>query len=129
MSFLTETIARRVALTSRVASIQAPRQFSTSMASRKTITEAAKDTIKSVDRKVSDKLVAGINIGAKAAETVTGKATEANYKVTGSAQEIRNKMHAESEELAGKAKGAAKEAEGSVKGAAKHAEGKAKSAL
>ncbi|KAF2963699.1 hypothetical protein GQX73_g9877 [Xylaria multiplex] len=129
MSFLTETIARRVALTSRVASIQVPRQFSTSMATRKTIAEAAKDTIKSVDRKVSDKLVDGINIGAKAAETVTGKATEANYRAAGTAQEIRNKMHAESEELTGKAKGAAKEAEGSIKGAAKHAEGKAKSAL
>ncbi|KAI1364040.1 hypothetical protein F5Y08DRAFT_223752 [Xylaria arbuscula] len=129
MSFLTETIVRRVALTSRVASIQAPRQFSTSMAARKTIAESAKDTIKSVDRKVSDKLVDGINAGSKAAEAVTGKATEANYKAAGSAEEIRSKAAGKAEELAGKAKGAAKETEGEIKGAAKSAEGKVKGSL
>ncbi|GAW13393.1 hypothetical protein ANO14919_027780 [Xylariales sp. No.14919] len=136
MSFLTESAARRMALTSRIVWVQAPRQFSTSIAARKTMTESAKDTIKTVDRKVSDKLVDGINLGAKAAETVTGKATEANYKAAGSAQEIRGKMKANSEELAGRAKGAAKEAEGTIKetegaikGAAKDAEGKVKSAL
>ncbi|KAI0446862.1 hypothetical protein F4803DRAFT_501482 [Xylaria telfairii] len=129
MSFLTEAAVRRVALISRVASVQAPRQFTTSIAARKTITETAKDTIKTVDRKVSDKLVDGINIGSKAAETVTGKTTQANYKAAGTAEEIRGKMKAESEELAGKAKGAAKEAEGTIKGAAKNAESKVKSAL
>ncbi|KAI0876188.1 hypothetical protein GGS24DRAFT_246679 [Hypoxylon argillaceum] len=116
MSFLSEAAIRRVALVSRVASVQAPRQFSTSIAARKTMTESAKDTLKSVDRKVSDKLVDTINVGAKAAEAVTGKATEASYKATGTAEEIRSKMKAESEELAGKAKGAAKTAEGKVKG-------------
>ncbi|KAI0544161.1 hypothetical protein F4679DRAFT_589779 [Xylaria curta] len=115
MSFLSEAAVRRVALASRVASVQAPRQFSTSIAARKTMTEAAKDTLKTVDRKVSDKLVDGINAGSKAAETVTGKATEANYKAAGTAEEIRGKMKAETEELAGKAKGAAKEAEGKIK--------------
>ncbi|KAI0516912.1 hypothetical protein F5B22DRAFT_137539 [Xylaria bambusicola] len=129
MSFLTETVARRVALTSRVASVQAPRQFSTSMAARKTMSEAAKDTLKTVDRKVSDKLVDGINAGSKAAETVTGKATEASYKAADSAEEIRSKANASSEELAGKAKGAAHEAEGTIKGAAKNAEGKVKGSL
>ncbi|KAJ8113877.1 hypothetical protein ONZ43_g5046 [Nemania bipapillata] len=90
------------------------------MAARKTMTETAKDTLKSVDRKVSDKLVDTINVGepptAKAAEAVTGKATEANYKATGTAEEIRGKMKAESEELAAKAKSAAKTAEGKIKG-------------
>ncbi|TGJ85515.1 hypothetical protein E0Z10_g3242 [Xylaria hypoxylon] len=129
MSFLTETIARRVALTSRVAWVQAPRQFGTSMAACKTMTESAKDTIKTVDRKVSDKLVDGINMGSKVAESVTGKAHEANPKAAGTAEEIRGKVKGHSEELAGKAKGAAKEAEGSVKGAAKNAEGTVKSAL
>lgn len=65
MSFLTESAVRRVALASRLASTQAPRQFSTSMAARKTIAETAKDTLKTVDRKVSDKLVDGINVGSK----------------------------------------------------------------
>ncbi|KAI1170899.1 hypothetical protein F4777DRAFT_90084 [Nemania sp. FL0916] len=115
MSFLTEAAVRRVALVSRAATIQAPRQFTTSIAARKTIAESAKDTIKNVDRKVSDKIVDGINVGSKAAETVTGKATEANYKAAGTAEEIRGKMKAEAEELSGKAKGAAKEAEGKVK--------------
>ncbi|KAK5625101.1 hypothetical protein RRF57_000817 [Xylaria bambusicola] len=101
----------------------------TSMAARKTITESAKDTLKSVDRKVSDKLVDGINAGSKVAQTVTGKATEANYKAAGTAEEIRSKTSASSEELAGKAKGAAHEAEGAIKGAATNAEGKVKSAV
>lgn len=65
MSFLSEAAIRRVALVSRVASVQAPRQFSTSIAARKTMTESAKDTLKSVDRKVSDKLVDTINVGGK----------------------------------------------------------------
>lgn len=65
MSFLTEAAIRRLALTSRVAAVQAPRQFSTSIVAQKTVTEAAKDTIKNVDRKVSDKLVDGINAGGK----------------------------------------------------------------
>ncbi|KAI8626163.1 hypothetical protein F5Y19DRAFT_478768 [Xylariaceae sp. FL1651] len=112
MSFLTEAAVRRLALTSRVAAVQTPRQFSTSIAARKSVTEAAKDTIKTVDRKVSDKLVDGINAGSRATEKVTGKATEANYKAAGSAEEIRGKMKGEAEELKGKAKGAAKEAEG-----------------
>ncbi|KAI1108400.1 hypothetical protein F5Y14DRAFT_445499 [Nemania sp. NC0429] len=115
MSFLTESAVRRVAFVSRLASVQAPRQFTTSMAARKTIVETAKDTIKTVDRKVSDKLVDGINVSAKAAETVTGKATETNYKAAGTAEEIRGKAKGEAEELAGKAKGAAKEAEGKIK--------------
>ncbi|KAI0433124.1 hypothetical protein F5Y09DRAFT_97657 [Xylaria sp. FL1042] len=128
MSF-SQTVVRRAGLASRVALIQAPRQFSTSIAARKSVTEAAKETLKSVDRKVSDKLVDGINIGSKAAQTVTGKAKEANYKAAGSAEEIRSKAKSNAEELAGKTKGAAKEAEGSIKGATKEAEGKAKSAM
>ncbi|KAI1273539.1 hypothetical protein F5Y07DRAFT_252272 [Xylaria sp. FL0933] len=128
MSF-SQVVARRAALASRVASVQVPRQFSTSIAARKSVTEAAKDTLKTVDRKVSDKLVDGINTASKAAETVTGKATETNYKAAGSAEEIRSKAKGTAEELAGKAKGTAKEAEGSIKGAAKEAEGKAKGSL
>ncbi|KAI1305032.1 hypothetical protein F5Y03DRAFT_162496 [Xylaria venustula] len=129
MLFLTETVIRRAGVASRFASVQIPRQFGTSMAARKTISESAKDTLKSVDRKVSDKIVEGINISSKAAETVTGKATEASYKATDSAEGIRNKAKANSEELAGKAKGTAEEAKGTIKGAAKEAEGKAKANL
>lgn len=61
MSFLTEAAARRVALCSRAAFVQAPRQFSTSVRYQKTVTETAKDTLHNIDRKVSDTLVDGIN--------------------------------------------------------------------
>jgi hypothetical protein len=63
MSFLTEVAVRRVPLASRAVLVQAPRQFSTSIAARKSVTETAKETLKSVDRKVSDKLVDTINAG------------------------------------------------------------------
>jgi hypothetical protein len=59
MSFLTRTAIRPVSLTARFA----PRAFSTSFVARKTPTEAVKDTVKGVDRAVSDKLVDGIEIG------------------------------------------------------------------
>ncbi|KAI2635764.1 hypothetical protein GGS26DRAFT_511917 [Hypomontagnella submonticulosa] len=114
MSFLTEAAARRLALTSRVAVIPAPRHFSTSIAARKSVTETAKDTLKTVDRKVSDKLVDGINAGANLASKVKGEADSG--KVKGTAEEIRGRVKGEAEELKGKAKGAAEEAEGKVKG-------------
>lgn len=60
MSFLTRTAIR----SSRSVTF-APRAFSTSLANRKTATEAVKDTVKTVDRKVSDKLVDGIELGRK----------------------------------------------------------------
>ena len=55
MSFIARAAFRRAAF--------APRAFSTSFAVRKSPVEAAKDTLKSVDRAVSDKLVDGIEIG------------------------------------------------------------------
>lgn len=61
MSFLTETVARRVAMPARVALTQAPRPFTTSARFQKSATETVKDTVHQVDRKVSDKLVDGIN--------------------------------------------------------------------
>jgi hypothetical protein len=58
MSFLTRTSIR---VASRATF--APRAFSTSFTAQKTATEAAKDTLKTVDRKVSDKIVDGIEVG------------------------------------------------------------------
>jgi hypothetical protein len=57
MSFLTRTAIRSTR------SISLVRPFSTSLVTRKTATEAVKDTVKTVDRKVSDKLVDGIELG------------------------------------------------------------------
>lgn len=63
MSFLTEVAGRRMAIAARASVVQAPRQFSTSLAAQKSATETVKDSLKTVDRKVSDKLVDGINVG------------------------------------------------------------------
>lgn len=63
MSFLTEITTRRVATLSRTAfTTSVPRaSFTTTVQLRKTPVEATKDTLKTVDRAVSDKLVDGIN--------------------------------------------------------------------
>ncbi|KAI1441603.1 hypothetical protein ABKA04_004689 [Annulohypoxylon sp. FPYF3050] len=114
MSFLTEAATRRLALTSRVVAVPVPRHFTTSIAARKTVTETAKDTLKAVDRKVSDKLVDGISAGENIASKVKGEVDTG--KVKGTAEEIRGQAKGQAEELKGKAKGAAKEAEGKVKG-------------
>lgn len=77
MSFLTEITFRRVASAAprfsattfaprvTTASSIHRRQLSNTAPQYKTVTEAAKDTLKSVDRAVSDKLVDGINLGCK----------------------------------------------------------------
>ena len=66
MSFLTEVATRRIATLQvpRTLATSAPRAaFSSSVTFQKTVVDSAKDTLKSVDRTVSDKLVDGINIG------------------------------------------------------------------
>jgi len=69
MSFLTEAAARRVATATRqvpraLANSGVPRAaFSSGVTLQKSAVDSAKDTLKTVDRAVSDKLVDGINIG------------------------------------------------------------------
>ncbi len=74
MSFLTEAAAtgrrlaatavpRTLALSSPAAAQRAP--FSCSAHFQKNVTDSAKDTLKSVDRAVADRLVDGINISSK----------------------------------------------------------------
>lgn len=73
MSFLTEAAARRVMTFSVPRGVvtgvtnSAPRAasaaFSTSATFQKSPVQAAKETLKSVDRKVSDKLVEGLDMG------------------------------------------------------------------
>lgn len=68
MSFLTEITTRRMATLTRTAAKTSfttlPRaSFSTTVQLRKGPVEAAKDTLKTVDRAVSDKLVDGIDVG------------------------------------------------------------------
>ncbi|KAI5863877.1 hypothetical protein GGS23DRAFT_565794 [Durotheca rogersii] len=115
MSFLTKTAVHQVSLISRAAAI-APttRQFSIGTPAQKSVAEVARDTLKSVDRKVSDKLVDGINAGENLASKVRGEAE--SDKVKGTAEEIRGTVKGEAEALKGKAKGAVGEVEGKVKG-------------
>jgi len=108
MSFLTRTSIRNA-----TRATFAPRAFSTSFAAQKTTTESAKDTLKTVDRKVSDKLVDGIEVG----QTVAAKAKD----VAGlNAAEAKGKAS----EVAGQAKGKAAELKGEAKGKAEEVKGK-----
>ncbi|KFY08918.1 hypothetical protein V492_05790 [Pseudogymnoascus sp. VKM F-4246] len=109
----------------------AARAFTVSATRSKGPVDAAKDVLKTVDRKVSDKLVGGI----KAGETVAEKTKEATGakghkakkefeeelyseegEVKGKVNEAIGEAKGKASELAGQAKGKAKEAEGAVKG-------------
>ncbi|KIH93034.1 hypothetical protein SPBR_03277 [Sporothrix brasiliensis 5110] len=113
MSFLTESTLRRVATAAprisattfaprvATASFIHSRHLSSTAPQRKTVTESAKDTLKSVDRAVSDKLVDGINIGCKLA-AVADKAKEASKDITGG--RVAGKADELRDDLASKAK-------------------------
>lgn len=83
MSFLTEKMLRPMVRTIPRASIafNAPRAaaFSVSMAARKTPVEAVKDAAKTVDRKVSDGLVTGIDAAGKPASIPSPKPNFSSY--------------------------------------------------
>ncbi|RYP46224.1 hypothetical protein DL768_007543 [Monosporascus sp. mg162] len=129
MSYTSEIAARRMALLARASLVQAPRQFSTSIASRKSATETVKDSLKKVDRKVSDKLVDGINVGSATAQKVAGVAEAGGSKARASAEELRGEAKGKASELQGELQGKASELKGEAKGAAKEAEGKVKGSL
>jgi hypothetical protein len=66
MSFLYRTQpALRTLVLARSSSASASRLFTTTAIQNKSATEAVKDTVKSVDRKVSDAAVSGIEKGGK----------------------------------------------------------------
>ncbi|KAL7797295.1 hypothetical protein V8C37DRAFT_306467 [Trichoderma ceciliae] len=139
MSFLTRTInASRTAgiLTpvSRIAAVQTSRTFATSLAAQRTATESVKDSLKHVDRAVSDKLVDGINIatavshkvknaaGDLSSTGVTGQFEGMKANAKGKAEGMKASAAGKTEELKGKTKGATEQA----KGATEQAKGKAK---
>ncbi|PSR85680.1 hypothetical protein BD289DRAFT_453184 [Coniella lustricola] len=120
MSFLTEVTARRMATLTRTAASSTfttvPRaSFTTSLYLRKTVTEAAKDTLKTVDRAVSDKLVDGIDAGVTAKEKVKGATSEVTGKTSGEASELSGEAKGKAQELKGQAKGKASELKGKAK--------------
>ncbi|KAK8050444.1 hypothetical protein PG994_012174 [Apiospora phragmitis] len=118
MSFLTETVTRRMAMASRSAMTQAPRPFSMVARLQKNPVEATKDTLKQADRKVSDKLVDGINAASNVAAKAKGTAEEVSGQAAGKSEELKGKAAGKTEELKGEAKGTAQEAAGKAKGAA-----------
>lgn len=75
MSFLTQVATRRMVMASRSAMTQAPRSFSVAARLQKTPVEATKDTIKQVDRKVSDKIVDGIETAGTCRPTISWRRT------------------------------------------------------
>ncbi|KAL1842481.1 hypothetical protein VTK73DRAFT_3112 [Phialemonium thermophilum] len=132
MSFLTEATVRRLAGSQlpRALGTTAPRaSFSVSVQHQKSAKDTVKDSLKTVDRVVSDKLVDGINVGA----TVANKIKEAGSEVkkgqaTGKAAELKDETKGKASELAGEAKGKASELTGQAKGKAEEVAGKARGA-
>ncbi|WYZ34063.1 hypothetical protein EsH8_I_000339 [Colletotrichum jinshuiense] len=122
MSFLIETTGRRLATLPRViprAVTVAPRSFATTSPAQKSATETVKDGLKTVDRKVSDKLVDGINIGENVAKKVKESTPDLSQDdVTGKAQELKGQAKGKASELQGQAKGKANEFAGKAKGTA-----------
>lgn len=144
MSFLIEATSRRAAAAaSRAArtSIQASpasrAPFTTSLRLHKTVTESVKDTLKSADRAVSNKVADGLDAGGtrpsphtfyfhhmltqtfrtveakdKVKEAVAGKAPEVKGQAAGKAEELKG----QAQEVAGEAKGKAAELKGKAKG-------------
>ncbi|KAL2210923.1 hypothetical protein CC79DRAFT_545743 [Sarocladium strictum] len=127
MSFLTEKMLRPMVRTIPRASIafNAPRAaaFSVSMAARKTPVEAVKDAAKTVDRKVSDGLVTGIDAAVDAKDKA--KATINNSDAAAKAEQLKDEAAAKAQELKGEAKGKAAELKGEANSAAAQAKGKA----
>lgn len=139
MSFLPEVAARRIATLStvpRTLATSAPRAaFSTTINVQKNIADATKDTLKTVDRTVSDKLVDAIDVGSTVASKVkevkdsvvndtTGTAEKLKGEAVGKASELSGKAQGTASQMAGKAKGTASEMAGKVEGQASEVMGK-----
>ncbi|CAN8105425.1 unnamed protein product [Discula destructiva] len=128
MSFLTEMTTRRMAAFTRTRiTTTIPRaSFTTSLSQRKNVVDAGKDTLKNVDRAVSDKLVDGIDAGVAAkdkvketAAPIVGKAQSEASKLTGEAQGKASELKGKAEGNAASAKGTVDEKAGELKGKAK----------
>jgi len=120
-------MARRLATAPSSTSTLSRAAFTTTARQQKSPVESAKETLKTVDRKVADKLVDGINIGTAYANKIKEATSEVSEgKVTGKAEELRGEMAGKASQVAGEAKGKASELAGEAKGAAGEAKGKAR---
>merc|ERR1711981_1189076 len=91
--------------------IRQARLFSTAPRLYKGPVETAKDTLKQVDRTISDAAVSGIEKGEQAAANLKGSLPSTG-EVKGKAQELSGQAQGKASELSGQAKGAANEAQG-----------------
>merc|ERR1712093_757887 len=85
-SFLTWRTVTRA--TRAPATSFAPRAFSTTFVARESATESVKDGVKTVDRKVSDVLVEGIEVGQTAAQKAKELAGMSSSEMKGKANEV-----------------------------------------
>ncbi|KAM3516170.1 hypothetical protein MY11210_000192 [Beauveria gryllotalpidicola] len=85
--------------------VSATRAFSSTVVYQKTATETVKDSIKTVDKAVSGKIVHGID----AAESAAHKVKQASKNIVG-----KKSAAGKAEELKGKAKGAAEDVKKSL---------------
>merc|ERR1711964_741632 len=102
----------------------APRAFSTTFVARKSATESVKDGVKTVDRKVSDVLVEGIEVGQTAAQKAKEVAGMSSSEMEGKANEVAGEAKGKANEVAGEAKGKANEFAGEAKGKKEELKGK-----
>ncbi|KAK3897776.1 hypothetical protein C8A05DRAFT_19522 [Staphylotrichum tortipilum] len=119
LTYRSALVARRRLATTPLLPTLTRAAFTTSSPHAQSAINAATDALHSVDRKVSDKLVDGINIST----TYTAKLKEvasdvASGKVTGQAAALRA-----NEELKGKARGVKEDAKGKASEVGKEAEG------
>ncbi|KAI1609324.1 hypothetical protein EDD37DRAFT_653711 [Exophiala viscosa] len=114
MSFLyTATPALR-AVARASALRQSPRLFSTTLIQQKSPVDSAKDTLKSVDRAVSDAAVSGIDKGVEIKDKVKAAAGVETSKAEGKASEVAGEAKGKAAELKGQAKGKAEEIKGKM---------------
>merc|ERR1711964_632137 len=121
-SFLTWRTVTRA--TRAPATSFAPRAFSTTFVARKSATESVKDGVKTVDRKVSDVLVEGIEVGQTAAQKAKELAGMSSSEMKGKANEVAGEAKGKANEVAGEAKGKANELAGEAKGKKEELKGK-----
>jgi Asp/Glu/hydantoin racemase len=141
MSFLT---SRTFAVARPSAFAPAARAFTTTALRQKTATQTVKDTFKTVDRAVSEKIVDGIELGGSSfpslhnriilnanpnsTEAATQKVKEtagiSTDEAKGKASEMAGAAQGKASELSGEAKGKASEMTGKAKGKAAEAKGK-----
>ncbi|KAI4111451.1 MAG: hypothetical protein LQ339_000650 [Xanthoria mediterranea] len=100
------------------------RFFSTSSLARKSAVDAATDTVKSVDRTISDAAVKGIEKGEQAAAKAKTAAGMGASKAEGDASQMAGEAKGKASEMAGEAKGKAQETMGAAKGKAEEVKGK-----